>query len=629
MAGSAGRRRRRRRIALLATVLALAGAGAAYFLLREETKSGAGAVPASEVVRKGDVRATVSGVGTLQPQKSVSLGFGAGGRVKSVEVHLGQKVRAGQVLARLDDRLPLAGLGAARSQVLAAEAKVAQLVEGHTPQERGKVAAETAAARRAAAGARRLAAKARAVAAGEVDALRSALGQAQRTHRVAVKRLAGNRSKLVAKQGRTATAKAQMETAKAMVATARAQVVAVAGTKEATRKKAEEEEQKERKRLEEEEKREREKAEAEEREFKGKEVTVIPRNPEAGLGSAEAQAQAQLESAQSELSEAQSTYERFRGETETLRTSLPELRDTARSSAETAATAGSALRSGQASSAQAVRTALDTAATASSAVGTAVAAGAAETQPTKAGELAEALAAVSQAEAAVASNRKGVEETVLRAPAAGRVANLKLAVGDVVSGGSTSQASAAAASASGAETSSGSGGSEAEASASGGSTGSGSSSGGPSIALTSPRLRLFAVSLTQADAVKVKPGDEAKLLIDALGRKVEGRLVSVTPLPLVKNGVVNYTATVATTGLPQQLRVGMTAEVTLLTANRHDVPVLPRAALPVSTGTVSLQVLEHGKREQRQVQLGLAGDESIEVKKGLRPGDRVVLPGKP
>lgn len=624
MAGSAGRRRRRRRIALLATVLGLAAAGAAFLLLKPESKSGSDAAPASEVVRRGDVRSTVSGVGTLQPQKSVSLGFGAGGRVRSVEVHLGQKVRAGQVLARLDDRLPLASLGAARSQVSAAEAKVAQLAEGHTPQERGKVAAETTAARQAAAGAARLAAKARAVAAGEVEALRSALGQAQRTHLVAVKRLASNRSKLVAKQGRAATAKARTESAKAMVAAARAQVVAVAGTKEATRKQAEEEEAKERKRLEEEERREREKAEEEEREFKGREGTVIPRNPEAGLGSAEAQAQAQLEAAQSELAEAQSAFDRFRGETETLRTSLPELRDTARSSAESAATAGSALRSGQASAAQAVRTALDTAATARSALGTAIAAGAAETQPTKAGELAEALAAVSQAEAAVASNRKGLEETVLRAPTAGRVANLKLAVGDVVSGGSTSQASAAA-SASGAEASPEAGGSEAEASAASGAAGA--SPGGPSIALTSPRLRLFAVSLTQADAVKVKPGDEAMLLIDALGRKVEGRLASVTPLPQVKNGVVNYTATVATTGLPPQLRVGMTAEVTLLTANRHDVPVLPRAALPVSTGTVNVQVLEHGKREQRRVRLGLAGDESVEVKKGLRPGERVLLPG--
>jgi macrolide-specific efflux system membrane fusion protein len=110
---------------------------------------------------------------------------------------------------------------------------------------------------------------------------------------------------------------------------------------------------------------------------------------------------------------------------------------------------------------------------------------------------------------------------------------------------------------------------------------------------------------------------------------VKGRLVSITPLPQVKNGVVTYTATVTATGLPQKLRTGMTAEVTILTADRHDVPVLSPAALPASTGTVTVQVLQGGKPEERVVQLGLVGDETVEIKKGLSVGDRVVLPSQP
>lgn len=621
-------------------LLALAGAAVWFFALRKEESGGSTAAPATEVVKRGDVRSTVAGVGTLQPKKSVSLGFGAAGRVTAVEVTLGQKVRAGQVLARLDDRLPRQALAAARAQAVAAEAKEAQLVEGHTAQERNKVATEGISSARAALAAKRSLAKARRVAEGEVANLRAALNHARETHRAARRRLSLNSSKLSKRTTQTAGAKSTAEAAKATAEAARAKSVALAGTKEATRRKAEEEEAAERKRIEEEEakerkkaeeeeRREREEAEAEGRPFNGKESrpkerSVIQRNPEAGLASAEAQATADSEIAQARLTEAQSAYERLRGEVDTLRTSLPELRETVRTSGEVVATATTALRSGKKTAAQTVRTAVEAAETAASTQRTTRAAGEAELQPAKAGEMAEALAAISQAQSNIAGDEKALQETVLRAPTAGRVANMKLAVGDVVSGGQTAQASAASAGTSGGE--GGEAGSSEGGSTEGGATSGGASANGPSVTLTSPHLRLFAVLLTQADAVKVKSGDTATLEIDALHRQVKGKLTSVTPLPQVKNGVVNYTATIATEDLPPQLRVGMTAEVTVLTANRQNVPVLPLSALPASAGTVKVQVLDGGHRQTRTVQLGLAGDQTVEVKKGLKPGDRVVLP---
>jgi len=617
---TSSRRRRRRRIITLALLVAVAAGVAAYFLVFRDSEKSAPAAPATEVVKSGDVRSTVAGVGTLQPAESVSLGFGEGGRVKAVEVHLGEKVEAGQVLARLDDTLAQASLGAARTQVSAAQAKVTQLIEGHTPQERDKVSVAASTAQRTASGASRTAAKARAVAADQVKTLRTALTQARKAHQVAVKRLAENRSKLQKKTELTASEKTIRDSARVGVEGARAQIVALAGTKEANRKKAEEEEAKERKKIEEDEKKEREKAAEEEKEYKGREGStgVITRNPETSTIAAEAAAQQALETAQTGLTEATSSYEKFRSETETIRTSLPTLQDTVRSTAETEATAKTALQAGISTAAQSVRTANETAETARLTLSNTLAAGATEIQPTKGGEMAEAQSAVAQAESTVISDEKKLEETVLRAPSAGRISNLKLAVGDVVTGGQTSQVKAGSSTEGSSESSSSESGST-----------SSSTSGSPSIVLNSPRLHLFAVALTQADAVKVKAGDTATLTIDALNRTVKGRLVSITPLPQVKNGVVNYTATVATTDLPGKLRTGMTAEVTVLTANRHDVPVLSPAALPASTGTVNVQVLKEGKPEERVVQLGLSGDETVEIKKGLAVGDRVILPSQP
>ncbi len=599
-------------------MLAVAGS-AAYLLVLNDSGKGAPAAPATEVVKNGDVRSTISGVGTLQPETSVNLGFGEGGRVKSVEVELGQTVAAGQILARLDDTLARANLASARTQLSSAQAKVTQLTEAHTPQELNKVAVASGTAKKAADGARRTAAKSRAAATAELKTLRTALTQARKAHQAAINRLTENRSNLETKTQRTAAEKTVRDSARANVESVRAQIVSLAATKEADRKKAEEEEAKERKKIAEEEQKERDKAAEEEKEYKGREATVITRNPEAGIVSAEAQIQQSLETAQGNLTDATAAYEKVRGEAETIRTSLPSLQDTVRSTAEAEATAKVALQAGVTTAAQSVRTANEAAEAAQLSLDNTLASGAAETQPTRGGEMAEALSAVSQAESNLISSEKKLEETVLRAPAAGQVSNLKLAVGDVVTGGQTSESKAGASTEGSSESSS----------SEGGASSSSGSSGSPSIVLTSANPKLFAVSLTQADAVKVKPGDHATLIIDALNQTVKGRLVSVTPLPAVKNGVVNYTATVAAEKLPPQVRIGMTAEVTVVAAESKNVPVLSPAALPASTGTVSVEVLKEGKKEPRTVELGLAGDEDVEIKKGLEVGDQVILPSQP
>lgn len=55
------------------------------------------------VVTRGTLRVTVGGSGSLSPEDEVALSFRSGGRVAEVLVEVGDTVRAGDVLARLDD----------------------------------------------------------------------------------------------------------------------------------------------------------------------------------------------------------------------------------------------------------------------------------------------------------------------------------------------------------------------------------------------------------------------------------------------------------------------------------------------------------------------------------------------
>jgi membrane fusion protein (multidrug efflux system) len=94
-----------------------------------------------------------------------------------------------------------------------------------------------------------------------------------------------------------------------------------------------------------------------------------------------------------------------------------------------------------------------------------------------------------------------------------------------------------------------------------------------------------------------------------------------------------------------KLRSGMFGEVTLITGSRARVLAVPKDALvdgggqgaAVPEGQASafsgrgsgpaVFVVENGKAVRRDVELGLQGDQSFEVRKGVRAGDKVVVFG--
>ena len=170
--GAAPRSRPRywRWVALAAALLAL-GAGAAMFFLNAANQSQA-ARYTTEPVRRGDVVATVSATGRLQPTNQVDVGSELSGTVARVFVDDNDRVQKGQVLAELDlSRLQdqvaksRAGLAAAQAvlhQMQATEAEVranlerlrqvAQLSGGKVPS-RAEMEAADAAVKRAVANA--------------------------------------------------------------------------------------------------------------------------------------------------------------------------------------------------------------------------------------------------------------------------------------------------------------------------------------------------------------------------------------------------------------------------------------------------------------------------------------------
>jgi HlyD family secretion protein len=128
-----GSRRRRSRLKPLVGLLACLALllAAAFYRLPWKPDAANSEAPTVPVVR-GDIQVTVESSGTVKPAQSVDLFFQAGGKVNEVAVKQNQKVKAGQVLAQLDDRELRLYVQQAEADLKTAEANSEATKEGST-----------------------------------------------------------------------------------------------------------------------------------------------------------------------------------------------------------------------------------------------------------------------------------------------------------------------------------------------------------------------------------------------------------------------------------------------------------------------------------------------------------------
>ncbi|WP_204050642.1 efflux RND transporter periplasmic adaptor subunit [Microbispora siamensis] len=112
-------------------VLLLGGIAAAWASVGGDS-SGDGAAPLTTRVTRGTVLASVSASGSVESARTRALDFAANGTVESVLVESGDKVRKGQVLARIDDTAARESLEAARASLDAAEEADTSTASGYS-----------------------------------------------------------------------------------------------------------------------------------------------------------------------------------------------------------------------------------------------------------------------------------------------------------------------------------------------------------------------------------------------------------------------------------------------------------------------------------------------------------------
>lgn len=131
----------------------------------------------------------------------------------------------------------------------------------------------------------------------------------------------------------------------------------------------------------------------------------------------------------------------------------------------------------------------------------------------------------------------------------------------------------------------------------------------------------------ELDLPNIEPGAEARFRLDAFpASELTGQVVSTAPQARQQGGATVF-ATEIEFDPPEGLdmRPGMNADVTIVTAAREDVLLIPESALR-TVGDRSFVIVETDDgTEEREVELGYRGSGRVEIVAGLAGGERVVL----
>ncbi|WP_165900789.1 efflux RND transporter periplasmic adaptor subunit [Microbispora triticiradicis] len=133
---------------------------------------------------------------------------------------------------------------------------------------------------------------------------------------------------------------------------------------------------------------------------------------------------------------------------------------------------------------------------------------------------------------------------------------------------------------------------------------------------------------TESDIRFLKTGQPAVVTLPTQpGREFSGTVAHIDPTATTSDRLVRYGVRIDLDSRPARLLLGQSATVRVTTDEAADALYVPSQAVRVqSDGTAVVMVADGGAQVRRTVGVGVRGDTYVEVVTGLSEGDRVVLP---
>lgn len=152
------------------------------------------------------------------------------------------------------------------------------------------------------------------------------------------------------------------------------------------------------------------------------------------------------------------------------------------------------------------------------------------------------------------------------------------------------------------------------------------SSASPAITIMDMDTVKATAKITQKNITKINEGQEVKVSIASLGN--QEKVYKIAKIIPAADKTNTYTLEVNIPNSDHSIKPGMTAVIRMNTDEIKDVMVLPRDAIVTSNSGETVFVLNKDKVKETKVVTGASTDELVEIKKGLKVGDKAVTAGQ-
>ena len=145
------------------------------------------------------------------------------------------------------------------------------------------------------------------------------------------------------------------------------------------------------------------------------------------------------------------------------------------------------------------------------------------------------------------------------------------------------------------------------------------------ITLIDPQAIEVEATVIEEDYPYVEVGQSVQLYFDAIPEAdIMGTITRILPTRTGGDRPL-YNIYITPNNIPDKLAEGMTADASVVIAQRTGVLCLPRGVVRASSsGTAVIEVWTGTEKEQRTIEIGLRGDVQVEILSGLEEGELVV-----
>ncbi len=147
--------------------------------------------------------------------------------------------------------------------------------------------------------------------------------------------------------------------------------------------------------------------------------------------------------------------------------------------------------------------------------------------------------------------------------------------------------------------------------------------------LINPDTLYFRLFVDEVDIDTVSVGQQATVELDAYPDRTYQAQVSKVGYQTLNTTQGSVFAVDVAFTQPvsiEETRVGMNGEARLLEAEKKNVLSVPIEAVTSRDGKSFVEVWQDGKRQEREVEIGLENEDHAEILSGLSPQDQVILP---